>query len=444
MSALQSVQRGGVLCFGGEDWWYHNRGHCDMQFMRQFSRYGPVLYVNSVVMRKPNLSEGRMFFRRLLRKARSMTRGMVRVDERFWVYSPVTLPVHHLPLARPLNQQGLRAQVYLAGRRAGLARPIVWVNCPAAADAAIALERSALVYQRTDRYEEFPGVDRQQIRAFDRRLKAAADLTFYSNRELFECERGECRRGAYVDHGVDFALFAEAAGGARPPDELRGVRRPIAGFYGGIDAHTFDLGLAAEVVRRLPEVTFVFVGKASIDCAALASQSNVVLIGQQPYERIPQFGTCFDVCLMPWNQNDWIRACNPIKLKEYLALGKPVVSTPFSELESYTQSAPPLVYAAAGAAAFADAIRQALKEDSPAAAAARRARVREHSWAAKAAYVLELLEPGDRGGAFARETGEGPVPVAQDPQVHREDAAEGGCTTSTAAGDPAPMAAEGG
>ncbi len=395
---VTELARCGVLCFGGEDWWYHNRGHCDMQYMRQFARFAPVLYINSVVMRKPNIAEGRMFLTRLRRKAHSMARGMVRVSKGFWVYSPLTAPVHHLPGARAVNQWLLGGQVRLAMQRAGLRRPLIWVNCPVASDVAIRLSRIRMVYQRTDRYEEFPGVEPQQIARHDQTLKRHADLTFFSSQQLFQEEGGQCRRAAYVDHGVDYERFAEAEHDPWIPPELRGLKRPVAGFYGGIDAHTFDMQLMAEVVSHLPEVTFVFVGRASIDCTPLTRHANVVMVGQRPYEQIPHYGKCFDVCLMPWNQNRWIQACNPVKLKEYLALGKMVVSTPFPELENYNSA----VRQADNAARFAAAVAECLTSAAGGAVAAARLQVAAHDWPAKSQCLLDMIFPDSGPEALAR------------------------------------------
>ena len=78
----------GVVCFGGEDWWYHNRAHYDMQMMRELSYRMPVLYVNSIGMRVPTVTEGGMFFKRVQRKLKSFSRGLVRVREGFAVQSP--------------------------------------------------------------------------------------------------------------------------------------------------------------------------------------------------------------------------------------------------------------------------------------------------------------------------------------------------------------------
>lgn len=383
----QTVEKYGVLCFGGEDWWYHNRGHADMQFMQQLAHFGPVVYVNSIVMRKPNIGEGRLFLRRVSRKVRSVRRGLVHVTEHFSVYSPLSAPVHHWVVGRTINKALLRAQIRVAMQRVCLRRPLVWVNCPAACDVACTLTRNSLVYQRSDRYEDFPGVDRCQISRYDRRLKSQANLTFFSNYQLYEEERTQCRKAAYVDHGVDYELFASAKDDPLIPSEMQGLRHPIAGFVGGIDAHTFDLSLILDVIRLLPEWTFVFVGHASIDCSELMKCENVLLTGKRGYEEVPHYGKCFDVCLMPWNQNRWIEACNPIKLKEYLALGKPIVTTPFPELASYGG----LVHIATTGTEFAEGIRASLRENSGALEDLRRERVQRHTWAARCRELLGLL-----------------------------------------------------
>jgi len=382
-----------VLCFGGEDWWYHNRAHVDMQLMRRFARAGRVLYVNSIIMRKLNITEGAMFFTRLKRKLKSVCRGLVEAEPNFFVASPLTFPVHHIPGADRLNQRGLEFQIACRKRRVGLRKPIVWVACPAACETAFRLDRRALVYQRTDRYEEYPGVDAASVTEMDRALKRAAELTVFANRALYDEESAQCRRALYLDHGVDYKRFASAESDKRVPPGMDRIKRPIVGFFGGIDDHTSDVALSVRVARLCPDMSFVFVGAASSDLAELKALPNVFYFGKRPYEEIPHFGKCFDVAIMPWRRNRWIEACNPIKLKEYLALGKPIVSTPFRELAFYEG----LVYVAEGAEEFAACIRRALREDSDARRAARRRRVENETWEAKAAQALAaVLEEQNR------------------------------------------------
>jgi len=376
------------LCFGDSDLWYHNHGHMDIQLMRRFAETGTVLYINSIIIRKFHVNEGRMFLRRVKRKLRSVMKGLRSTDiEGMFAYSPFTMPVHHIPGARELNLLALRLQVQRKTRKLGMKKPVVWVACPGAAEAAIRLPHTKLVYQRTDRYEDFPAVDSEQIKRYDKLLKERADLVIYANRELFRQEQFQCRRAIYLDHGIDYEAFANAHKDPYVPEEIRQIPHPILGFYGGIDAHTSNIELIYEIADLLSDISIVLIGSSSIDLSELATRKNVYLLDQKPYEQIPHYGKCFDVCFMPWRQNRWIEACNPIKLKEYLALGKPVVSTPFSELNKYSD----LVKIASNAPCFAYAVREALEEDDSKEALKRKRRVARNTWDSKAWEVLHTL-----------------------------------------------------
>ena len=382
-----------MLCFGGEDWWYKNRGHIDMQLMRRFAKKGITLYVNSIVMQKPKLSQGGKFIEKFVRKTRSILKGLKNSNAGFWVYSPFSLPLHHLAWARPLGEMILRCQVRHVVRKLGMNNPIVWVACPAACDTAIRMKKNLLVYQRTDRYEEYPNVDNDGIREYDERLKASADLTLFVNSSLYEEERSQCKNAFLLDHGVDYDVFATAEQNPQIPIDIADIPKPIVGFFGAVDDHTSDISFVEKVVDLLSQMSFVFIGEASSDISGLEKRKNVWLLGQKPYEQIPHYGKCFDLAIMPWKRNRWIEACNPIKLKEYLALGKPVVSTPFSELYKYRD----VVYVAETPEDFAECVKKALSEDSLELIAARRKKVIKASWESKARLVVEGLFGDDKG-----------------------------------------------
>ncbi len=380
-----------ILCFGSVDWWYHNRGHFDLQIMRELARHVPVLYVNSIGMRFPQASEGVMFLTRIRRKLRSMRRGLVRVQDRFVVQSPLSVPGR---LAERLSAPLLALQVRRAARRLGFRAPLLWVTNPVAFEVVGRLGERGLVYCRTDRYESFPGVDPSGIARRDRALKRAADLTVFCSTALLRSEGGECRNPVFVDHGVDFEAFAKGAEGEEPED-LRAIARPRVGFIGSIDAHTFDVELFLEIVDRLPDLQFVLVGGTTLPEGRLA-RPNVHALGQKPYERVAPYPGHCDVLIMPWNQSPWIQSCNPIKLKEYLAVGRPVVTTWFDELQRYEG----YVRVARDADAFAAAIRDALAE--PEVTAERlRDRVREDTWTHQAdralARIRAALAPPSQG-----------------------------------------------
>lgn len=380
-----------TICFGGQDWWYHHRAHIDIQLMRRFARMGTTLYVNSIVMQKPSLKKntggGKSFTHKLIRKTKSILRGLRESGAGFWVYSPFTLPVHHISWARPLNELLLRRQIENIVRKLEIHEPIIWVACPAACDVAINMKKAKLIYLKTDVYEEFPNVDIELIREHDLRLKANADLTIFVSRVLYDEELGQCKKAIYLEHGVDFHLFASAGQDPYKPGDIAEIPKPIVGFFGEIADYTVDIDFIEKVIDYLPEKSFVFVGETSADCSGLAAKENVWMLGKKPYEEIPHYGKCFDVAIMPWLQNRWIELCNPIKLKEYLALGKPVVSTPFIELQGFRD----VVDEARNPEDFAEGIRKALVEDSPTRVVARRKKVETSTWDSKAELVLNKL-----------------------------------------------------
>jgi glycosyltransferase involved in cell wall biosynthesis len=316
-------------------------------------------------------------------------KGLKKTSAGFWVYSPFSLPVHHIACARPVNTSIISLQMRLVSRRLEITNPIIWVACPAACDVALNMNPIQLVYQRTDRFEAYPNVDSEVVRYYDKKLKAAAALTLFVSSSLYRNEAENCRKALYLDHGVDYAMFASAHKAGEIPSDLASIPRPIAGFFGGVDNHTCDISFVKKVVELLPRMSFVFVGSASADIRDLEKRKNVWLLGQKPYEQIPYYGSCFDVAIMPWRQNSWIDACNPVKLKEYLALGKPIVSTPFPELQKYRD----IVYEAETPQEFSECLVTAVAEDNSVRIAARRKRVEQDTWDAKARKVLKILSP---------------------------------------------------
>lgn len=376
-----------IVCFGGEDWWYHNRGHIDFQLMRRFAAKEKVLYVNSIVMQKPKLSQGKNFLKKLIRKSKSIMNGLQKTEAGFYVFSPFSLPLHHIKEARKLNDFLVGLQTVLACAKLNLNNPLVWVACPAAANIAINMNKSGLVYQRTDKFEEFPNTDSSIIKEYDLKLKKNADITFFVNKNLYNAESGECKKAVLIDHGVDFDNFALAEKSEHIPEDIKNIQKPIVGFFGGIDSHTFDMDLVNKTVEAAKNLSFVFIGKCSIDCRRLSSMPNVKMIGQKPYEQIPHYGKHFDAAIMPWKANQWIENCNPIKLKEYLSLGKPVVSMPFSELNKYRD----VVYIAENPAEFHSMINKALSENNNELIEARKAKVRNCTWDNQAQRIIQIL-----------------------------------------------------
>jgi glycosyltransferase involved in cell wall biosynthesis len=136
----------------------------------------------------------------------------------------------------------------------------------------------------------------------------------------------------------------------------------------------------------VPEASLVLIGDATCSIEELTALPNVYWLGYRPYESIPALGRGFDVALMPWLENEWIRFANPIKLKEYLALGLPVVSTEYPEVDAYRD----LIRVAHNRDSFPALVREALAD--PGDPETRHAFVSSYSWQGRAAVLLELVD----------------------------------------------------
>jgi glycosyltransferase involved in cell wall biosynthesis len=371
-----------IVCFGGEDYWYHNRGHYDMQMMKQWSSKVPVLYINSIGMRPPNPTEGKMFLKRLWRKLKSFKQGLVKVNPNFYVYSPITTPtLRKYKLGRYL----LKWQIKYSIKKLKFKSPLIWVACPPAISVIENLESAGMVYQRTDRFEAFEGVDQELIKSYDTELKKRSNMTLYCSSSFMKEDAGREKKAVFIDHGVDFEYFVNAGIQNKEPGDVKLIPRIRVGFVGGIDRHTFDPMLFNKVVERLPDFNFVMVGACSLP-EGWCQKKNVHFLGRKDYTEVAHYMAACDILIMPWNKSDWIKACNPIKLKEYMAICRPIVSTPFDELEKYKD----YIYIADNVNDFVEGILKASQKKAD--PDVFHSAVQEHTWEAKQVLSEDILK----------------------------------------------------
>jgi glycosyltransferase involved in cell wall biosynthesis len=302
------------------------------------------------------------------------------------VLSPVTVPLGD-PHVRSLNASSIRAQVRRAMRRVGIARPAMFVTVPNAWEVVESMPHETLVFNRADLHSAFEEADTELIGGFERELLARADHVLYVSHALMADERALTGdRAFFLDHGVDLERFRPDLPGPEPA-ALAAIPHPRIGYFGGLEPQTVDFTLLERLARDLPDAQLVLVGNATVPMGDLVARPNVHWLGMQPYEDVPRYGLGFDVAIMPWLQNSWIEACNPIKLKEYLALGLPTVSIDFPELERYHA----IVTAVTDPDDFTAAVGRVLATGGPASAQDRRAAVTQDSWDSKAEILADLV-----------------------------------------------------
>jgi glycosyltransferase involved in cell wall biosynthesis len=369
-----------ILCFAGEDWWYHHP-HSKNHILKRLARENRVLFVNSISLGLPALSNPD-FFLKIRRKLKSSLRWLKRVPEGLHVMTPFALPLYSSPRARALNARLVAWQIRAALRLCGMCDPVVWVAIPSAVDVVEQLRPKLVLYQVSDKYDsnEDSALAREIIRQFDRRLTNMAAVVMYSGRKLYE--ESEVASRIFLEQAVDFEHFATEAPEATP--EVADLPAPVLGYLGGMD-YVMDVPLIAEVARRRPDWHWLLVGWRSN--LVRVSAPNVHFAGPKPYAELPRYIKKFDVCVLPWKQaHSFIEYGSAIKMREYLATGKPVVSSPLHE---YRHTPGIRFYRTPDQ--FIAAVEDALTNDTAAERRARQAAVQHSTWDARAQQVGEMI-----------------------------------------------------
>jgi glycosyltransferase involved in cell wall biosynthesis len=217
----------------------------------------------------------------------------------------------------------------------------------------------------------------------ERRLLEKADLCFATAHSLADNARRHNPHTFVALHGVDHQHFARALDEATViPEDVAHLPHPVIGFF-GIIHEWIDQKLVAAVARRHPEWSIVLIGLPRVDVAELRALPNVHLLGRKPYDTLPSYCKAFDVGIIPFAINELTRHVNPIKLREYLSAGLPVVSTSLPEVSHYRH----LCHVATDETEFITMLEQALREDSPARRHQRSDAMRHETWEAKVAQL---------------------------------------------------------
>lgn len=317
-----------IVCFSN-DW--DGDPLSKMHAMKILARENRVLWVNSIGNRRPTATARDA--KRILKKVSGALQGLQERHPNIWVLTPLALPFYGNEFVRAANGVLLKAQVQAAMQKLGFKDAISWSFLPSAAPVAGTLGESLVVYHCVDEFSAFSDAPAGEIRELERRLLRKADVVICSSEKL-RADKARVNPNAHlVQHGVDLEHFGKAFDAETTiPEELRGAPGPIIGFWGLI-ADWVDLQLIRHVADAYSGGTVVLVGDSSTDLKALEGAPNIRIVGRKPYAELPRYAKAFDVALMPFKVNELTLASNPLKVREYLAAGLPVVSTAIPEVE---------------------------------------------------------------------------------------------------------------
>lgn len=383
-----------LLVFAPNPW--HDLWRNRQQIFSRLAARHRVCYVEPARVSLADWRRGRVHWELVRRSA------VVQERANLWLYRiPATLPTRATgdPFDRASDRL-LAAHLRWQLRRLGLMRrtvghdPVLWLYRPTGWRwAADSFRHSLLVYHITDDYAAFSHLSEAQRAALlhaERDLLAAADLTIVTAPRLLEIKGPDARRIELVPNGVDLAVFQQAAAAAAP---RRPGAPPLLGYSGHV-SNRLDLALLTQLALARPDWQLAFAGSQwDAGCAAelrqLQGLPNVRFLGLLPMAEVPGFIASCDVCLIPYRVNDETRAISSLKLYEYLAAGKPVVSARVPAAEEHAGQ---VRLAEATVGAWVQQIEEALAQRGDAAqAAARQAVAQANTWEERVARIEALL-----------------------------------------------------
>ena len=326
------------------------------------------------------------------------------VQRNLWVYHPpaIFLPTGGLPfpIARfnlKINGRILARQIRAAAATLGFRDAVLWDFSPLHAGAVAHVPHGLHLYDIADDWINYvKNMDgRALITWAEIYLCQHADLVLPSTENIQKKWLAFNKNSHVVPHAADFAHFSTAADeNTVVPDDIVALPRPIIGSVGVIDPDRFDVELIEHLSAARPGWSIVLVGppRADMDLGRIQKLPNVYLTGNRSIADLPKYLKGMDVTLVPYRLNEATKNIYPLKLQEYLATGKPVVSSAMPSIVPFEGP----VKIARTHGEFVEKIEAALAEDDAATRAARQQIARENSWESRVAQKLALIDEAFR------------------------------------------------
>jgi len=314
--------------------------------------------------------------------------GCREVEPNLFAVNPLVIPLPGVASADRLNATILASMMRRLGRRLDLQKPILWSFLPTVSRLLGRLGEGMAIYHCVDEYSAFSGVPKSALIRMENELVRRADLVLTSSEQLRD-ERVPLNPNThFVPHGVHVDHFAQALDARTPiPEEIAHLPKPIIGFM-GLLADWVDLDLVRAIADARPAWSIVLIGNATQDLSPLRNAPNVHLLGHKPYASLPGYCRGIDVGIIPFRINTLTVRANPLKLREYLAAGLPVVSTPMPEVSRYSK----LVRLATDPAEFVTCIEKALEERGEMLRTTRALSMMEEGWEARVEQMSTLIQ----------------------------------------------------
>ncbi|YCO05191.1 glycosyltransferase [Vibrio sp. VNB-15] len=296
-----------------------------------------ILWVNSIGLRQPKLAtkDVKRIINKVVHSLSSRTDNQAEFCQEthpnIHTIDLFTIPAPHTKLARKIASKMMRHQLSRKLKQLGFDNPVFWTSLPTAVDVCNTMSNKGIIYYCGDDFGALAGVDHHTVLEHEAELVDCCDLILAASEKL--ATQFPTEKTVTLPHGVDFTLFSTPASKA---SDLPDNGRKVLGFYGSL-SEWLDYSLIEQVADQAPDWDLVFIGPNELPHNPLPQRKNVHYLGPRAHHELPSYSQHWDASWLPFIDNAQIKACNPLKLLEYLATETPVISTPFPALTPYKQ-----------------------------------------------------------------------------------------------------------
>jgi uncharacterized SAM-binding protein YcdF (DUF218 family)/glycosyltransferase involved in cell wall biosynthesis len=351
------------ICISSIDWDFIWQGH--QEIMSNFAENGNrVLFIENTGVRSPSIND----FGRLVKRVKNWfnsIKGYRKERENLYIYSPIVLPFPYSRIAQWINKYILINSLRRWMKVTSFQFPIIWTFLPTttARDIIKNIDNKMSIYYCIDNFR-VSSPSARRIKKDEIEMIKIVDKVFVTSQKLFEyvTQYKDTSAVSIFPFGVNITGFEEARKNKPvPPDDLKDIRHPIIGYIGGIHKW-IDKSLIKFLSDKFKEYSFVFVGPEQTDVSDLKRLNNIFFLGKKSHFELPYYAYQFDIGIIPYSLTPYTENVYPTKMNEYLAVGKPVVSTALPEVKMFNRNNGGVVYIGENHESFSAGIVKALND----------------------------------------------------------------------------------
>lgn len=330
----------------------------------------------------------------------NVRRRLKKINTNLFVFpTTVPLPFGRLKLCKLINKQFLLFVVKKLQSLLNMPNPILLIWDFWEADMYIGkLDEKIVAFDWYDEWAGFSNANRYaaMVEKKEKEMAMRANIVFTVSNSLFQKAKTMNEDTYKIENGVDLNAYQVALDQPQTLNDINKVKHPIIGYMGALAfSPKIDYDLMRYIAKNSPGWSIVIVGRYDENVNFLASVkqlSNVHFLGEKSLSSLPHYVNCFDVGIIPWKKSILSENSDPLKLYEYLAAGKPIVSTPVPSVSEMAKRYPALIKIADVYDEFIYKIKESLTENNEILQRKRIELAKQHTWDVKAEEMLSLID----------------------------------------------------